>query len=859
MLFDDVDQLLANLNLNVCESVDVSPRSETRVATPGLIVEGRSRTALKGVIPDGQIWKHQALALDHLCAGRNMVISTGTASGKSLIFQLYALHRLFTEPDSKILALYPLRALANDQWNSWRRVANSAGLYDQVGRIDGSVRPISKRPGILENSRIVLMTPDVCQAWLLRTLGSPETNRFIGSLALLVLDEAHAYESVFGSNAAFLLRRLLAAKRQLSPGGRNSRQLQIIAATATINNPADHLNNLTGLDFSVVDESENSAPRSPRRILHVEGPEQGRDGEDAMAQFLAGICAMPERRRFISFADSRQGIERIVRDLNLEEVNPYRSGYEESDRSTIERSLRNGTLHGVVSTSALELGIDIADMDIGVNLGVPQSRKSFRQRLGRIGRTSPGVFVVMAPANAFTKFGESLSQYYESSVEPSYLYLGNRFVQFAHARCLRDEADSLSRNSTEILRGVNWPEGFSGVLGNAREGYSREFDAMAQIGGDSPHFNYPLRQLGDTNVEIQQGSGDFAQGIGNMSYQQAIREAYPGATYLHLGKAYKVNGWNSGFNKIVIHVANVPNAAPTRPVLRTSVTVDLSREGTIPGRLKNSSSGLLAEAQVQVNESVEGYSIGNTQNSYKDLQATNPRMRRKQRNFRTTGVIVQIEDDWFANPSVRREVADGLRDLLARDRSIAPQDIDSVSTNISLISGGASPARVTNAVVIYDSVYGGLRLTENLFDEFNQYVELLVTGAGLSRGNGIVSIETAESLAEWAEGLSDFDGLIHASALVEPPSDGNWMQVFKPGSLVGVFIAGNVVDREIVGLEYRDFFNSGSPVLYYSYYDPRNNGTSYTPGDGIQPIGHDWEWVWWNPDTGEYLELEPSE
>ena len=534
MLFDDIDQLLADLNLNVCESVDVPPRSETRVATPGVITQGRAGSALKGLTTDGQIWQHQALALDHLCAGRNMVISTGTASGKSLIFQLYALHRLFTEPDSKILALYPLRALANDQWNSWRRVANSAGLYDQVGRIDGSVLPISRRPEILDRSRIVLMTPDVCQAWLLRTLGSPETNRFIGSLALLVLDEAHAYESVFGSNAAFLLRRLLATKRQLSTGNTNSRRLQIIAATATINNPAEHLNNLTGLDFSVVDESENGAPRSPRKILHVEGPEFSRDGEAAMAQLLAGICALPERRRFISFTDSRQGVERIVRGLNNEYVKPYRSGYEETDRATIEQTLRNGTLHGVVSTSALELGIDIADMDIGINLAVPQSRKSFRQRLGRIGRTAPGVFVVVAPDNAFTKFGKSLAEYYDESVEPSHLYLGNRFVQFAHARCLRDEAESLTRNATEMLRGINWPEGFPEILGSAREGYSREFDAMAQIGGDAPHFNYPLRQLGDTDVEIQQGSGDFAQRLGNISYQQAIREAYPGATYLHL-------------------------------------------------------------------------------------------------------------------------------------------------------------------------------------------------------------------------------------------------------------------------------------------------------------------------------------
>ena len=243
--------------------------------------------------------------------------------------------------------------------------------------------------------------------------------------------------------------------------------------------------------------------------------------------------------------------------------------------------MRNGALHGVVSTSALELGIDIADMDIGINLGVPQSRKSYRQRLGRIGRVSPGVFLISAPANAFTKFGEGLAEYHEGSVEPSYLYLGNRFVQFAHARCLRDETDALGRSSAELPGGVNWPDGFSDILKVAGVGYPREFDAMAQIGGDSPHFNYPLRQLGETNVEIQQGQGGFEREIGDMAYHQAIREAYPGATYLHMGQPYKVNRWNQGFNKLSIRVTAARNAAPTRPVLRKSVTIDLSRQGLI--------------------------------------------------------------------------------------------------------------------------------------------------------------------------------------------------------------------------------------------------------------------------------------
>lgn len=863
-MLDAIDRVIADLGLNILETVEVPERPEIRVPVPKRIADGPAARVISDTIPGGQIWKHQAQALSDLSRGGNVVVSTGTASGKSLIFQTYALHLLLTDPGSKVLVFYPLRALTNDQLNSWRRLAETSGLgRDSVGRIYGGV-DLAEREPILERSRIVLMTPDVCQAWLMRTVGNATVKKFIESLSLLILDEAHVYESVLGSNAAFLLRRLMAAKRILSPRGTNARRLQIIAATATIDAPAQHLENLTGVQFKVVDESENGAPRSQRRILHIEGPDLGSDGEIAVANIASGICALEERHRFISFVDSRQGVERIVYRVNSPDiVKPYRSGYAHSDRIAIERSLNDGTLCGVVSTSALELGIDIADMEIGINLGVPQSRKSFRQRLGRVGRAMPGLFLVIAPANAFTRFGETLDSYYESSVEPSYLYLGNRFVQFAHARCLQDEMESLGRKPDDLPARIQWPQGFSEILKIARVGYPMEFQAMAQIGGDSPHFNYPLRQLGEFNVEIQQGrGGGFDKGLGEMAHHQAIREAYPGATYLHMGIPYKVNRWNRGFNKIAVQVSAAKNAAPTRPIPRRSVNIDVSRDGIIPGgRIKKNANGFLAEAQVQVYESVEGYMVGNTHHLYRELRAKDPNMSRKQRDFQTTGVVVKIEEDWFSIPSVRKEVAEGLRDLLARERSIAPQDIDCAHTNIALATDAGINRPITDVVVIYDSVYGGLRLTENLFDEFSRYIERLGLGAELSQGEGIVSVETSDNLSRWAQDLSDAEDFVYPQPVIEPPADGNWLLVFKPGSLVGVFQQGELRDREIIEPRYIESpLEPGKMVLYYSYQDPVNKGgTSFTPADAMRPVGQEWERVWWNPDTGEYRELEVSE
>ena len=857
-MLDAIDRVIADLGLNILETVEVPERPETRAAVPKRIADGPAARVISDTIPGGQIWKHQAQALSDLSRGGNVVVSTGTASGKSLIFQTYALHLLLTDPGSKVLVFYPLRALANDQLNSWQRLAKAAGLeQDSVGLIYGGV-PMAEGEQTLERSRIVLMTPDVCQARLMRTVSNPTVKKFIESLSLLILDEAHVYESVLGSNTAFLLRRLMAAKRILSPRGSNARRLQVIAATATIEAPAQHLENLTGVQFKVVDESENGAPRSRRTIRHVEGPESGQEGKEAIAAIIDKICEMAERHRFISFVDSRQGVEQITIDVDNPAVKPYRSGYERGDRAVIERALRDGTLHGVVSTSALELGIDIADMEIGINLGVPQSRKSLRQRLGRVGRAMPAVFLVVAPANAFTRFGETLASYYESSVEPSYLYLGNRFVQFAHARCLQDELEALGRNPGEAPGGVQWPEGFPAILSSARGGYPKEFDPIAQIGGDSPHINYPLRQLGELNVEIQHGKPGAGTKIGDMAYSQAIREAYPGATYLHSGSAYVVNSWRSGFNKLEVNVTKRKNAPPTRPILRKLVTIDLSRQGVIPGRFKKGDKGLLAEAQVQVNERVDGYSIGKTQHRYSE--STNPNMRRKQRDFRTTGVVVKIEEDWFSIPSVRKEVAEGLRDLLARERSIAPQDIDSAHTNIALATDAGINRPITDVVVIYDSVYGGLRLTENLFDEFNRYIKRFSQGAEQSKGDGIVSGETSDNLSQWAQGLADADGFLDFQPPA-PPADGNWLRVFKPGSLVGVFHHGELREREIIEPRYIESrFEPGKMELHYSYQDPVNKGgSSFTPEASTEPVGHDWGYVWWNPDTGEYRELDVSE
>ena len=571
---------------------------------------------------ENPLWSHQAEALNILAQGDNLVLSTGTASGKSLVFRCLAFHKALLDSAARILVFYPLKALAEDQLCGWREMAKSLGFPEEtIGRIDGSV-PVKDREFILQNARIVIMTPDVCHAWLMGNLASFAVREFVQSLSTLILDEAHTLEGVFGSNFAFLVRRLIAARNFLSRNGaQKTSPLQFVAATATIQNPAEHLKQLTGAKFSAITHEEDGAPQYERLVAHVACPE-GKESETAKS--VREILLRKGRDgSFITFVDSRKGVEILAKRaggtkdekdaLSTAEVLPYRAGFEADDRRAIERRLRDGTLRGVVSTSALELGIDIPSLRVGLNLGVPTTRKAYRQRLGRVGRRGPGVFVVIAPHNAFQMYGTLFRDYHDMSVEPSYLYLDNRFMQFAHARCLAVELESLGAPSTTPPRVFACLTRFRDVHKMARPGGNRppEFDDVAKIGGDTPHHGYPLRNVGEASFQITMCR--TSEKIGEVSHTQALRECYPGATYFHLLRAYKVAAWwTSGFNPSIRVTPTAPTRS-TKPKITTWVNAALTPDGILENHIVRGEHSFLAECEMQVTERVEGYTDGKNQ------------------------------------------------------------------------------------------------------------------------------------------------------------------------------------------------------------------------------------------------------
>jgi DEAD/DEAH box helicase domain-containing protein len=274
-VYEAFQNLITDGSLSIVEQVVIPSREVRRAPLPTPFKQGPLAAWLKDRSGgDFMLWNHQSEALTQLDLGSNVVVATGTASGKSLVFQVAAFHELMTGGGTTIV-LYPLKALLSDQAHRWRTMARELSLADDcIAEIHGQIHADTRMDAV-KSAKIILATPDAIHAWLMRQVSLPAIRNLLASLRFLVLDEAHSYDSVFGSNVAYLIRRFLAARRRICKDQNINRPLQIVAATATILDPADHLLSLTGWPFVAIDESADGSPAFGRVLLHIEGPSSG--------------------------------------------------------------------------------------------------------------------------------------------------------------------------------------------------------------------------------------------------------------------------------------------------------------------------------------------------------------------------------------------------------------------------------------------------------------------------------------------------------------------------------------------------------------------------------------------------------
>jgi DEAD/DEAH box helicase domain-containing protein len=486
-----------------------------------------------GLIGVTGLYEHQRRAFDLIGDGENVIVATGTASGKTLVYNLAFAAEAVGDQKRTALYLFPTKALARDQL---RQIRDLKLPQLRAAVYDGDT-PRDERPLIRRNANLVLSNPDMLHASVL-----PDHARwadFFLRLSLVVVDEAHVARGVFGSHVAHVLRRL---RRLVAHYGGEPR---FVLASATIGNPAELAESLVGLPFQAV--TEDHSPRGTRLFALLNPPvideESGarRSALTEAAQLVARMAA--EGVKAIGFTRSRRAAELLAefarRELDPElrpRVKAYRAGYLAEERRELERQLAHDELIAVASTNALELGVDIGSLDAAVLVGYPGTRASMWQQAGRAGRRSEGSLAVLVAQD------DPLDQYlvthpddlFDRPSEAAVIDPTNPHVLEPHLACAARE-HPLSEEEAATF----WPGSADALerLG-ARGELVRRRDRWHERGREAPHRRVNLRSAGGhTFAIVIEETGEL---LGTVDESRAYSQVHPGAIYLHQGEQFEV-------------------------------------------------------------------------------------------------------------------------------------------------------------------------------------------------------------------------------------------------------------------------------------------------------------------------------
>jgi len=682
-------------------------RSRAREPLPVSVPEELGPTVRDALDKTGlhYLYSHQAAALQAAFDGPTM-ITTGTASGKSLCFQLPTLEVLTSDRTARALYLYPTKSLAQDQ----ARALHAFGLHKQIrpAIYDGDT-PRSERAAIRKRSNLILTNPDMLHVGIL-----PHHERWddlLANLAFVVVDEAHVYRGVFGSHVANVLRRLrrLAAIHGTAP--------RFILASATIANPLDLAQRLTGLEgFELIDA--DGAPKAERRIAMWNPPlldeNLGLRGSalSEAAELFSELIASGART--ICFMKSRKGVELILRhardrldDELADRVAPYRAGYTPAQRQEIQRKLTTGELLGVVATDALELGIDIGELDAAICVTFPGTVASLRQMWGRAGRRGRGLAVYIAGEDALDQFFcRHPDEFLDRAVEAAIIDPENPEIYAEHLLCAAHEAP-LSEEDEPFL-GPDW-RSYAEELTAAGFLRERATGFVPMRADDYPAARVALRSASaDSFLLIDASSGEV---LGMVEAARAYATIHEGAVYLHLGRSYVVRELDLASRRAVLD-----------PFDGNYFTQAKSESMTIIERLheQRATHGVtLSFGEIVYSETVVGYQRKGLQDhEVIDFNALDlPTV-----EFPTRALWYELDELIDAQPFGAEHLLGALHALEHGQIAVLPLiamcdrwDIGGLSTNLHPQTGGPT-------IFIYDGHPGGVGITRRGYDQFERLV-----------------------------------------------------------------------------------------------------------------------------------------
>lgn len=506
-----------------------------------------------------ELYVHQALAYDAALGGEDLVIVTGTNSGKTLCYNLPTLNSLLSEPDVRALYLFPTKALAQDQLG---KLQDLAPLDVRIGCYDGDT-PQSQRGVIRRSAQVILTNPDMLHVGI---LPNHETwAKFLKTLRVVVIDEMHVYRGVFGSHVGNVVRRLL----RLCEWHKN--RPQVIGCSATIGNPTELFRKLTGRTATLIDD--DGSPKSKRTFVFWNPPpldEKSRASANATtSQIVASL--VESGAKTLTFCRSRISTELVLRQTRhrLEKqgdpdwVESYRGGYTPKERRQIEKALFKGSLRGLIATNAMELGVDVGDLDAVVMNGYPGTVASFWQQAGRAGRgTRAGLAILVAHDDPLEQFLlREPSMLLRASVESAALNPSNPTILAQQLRCAAHERPlSVSELSN---------------FGENAVDVAEALDASGELKYQGGSFYYPAYEPPAPQVSIRSAGGGAVtlmlngEPLGSMERWRALQHAHPGAVYLHRGQSYFVESLDLDVG--VAHVREEQVPYYTQPIHQSTV------------------------------------------------------------------------------------------------------------------------------------------------------------------------------------------------------------------------------------------------------------------------------------------------
>ncbi len=723
---------------------EYDPTSAEYAPFPAKLPEGlRAALRRKGI---ESLYAHQARAFDAVMNRRHLVVSTPTASGKSMCFHLPVLSALVENPRARALYLYPTKALARDQEASLRTLMKDAGVFEAgVGGAvvyDGDT-PGDARRAARERSGIVLTNPDMLHSGILPHHAAWAAT--FQQLKYVVIDELHTYRGVFGSHLANVIRRLRRVCRF------HGSDPIFIGATATIGNPREHTARIIGErpeDVELIDQS--GAPRGSRRVLIYNPPvvnaELGIRGSCPKRAVRFAADLLGARVPTILFGGSRNGVETMLKylreataDAGLPEgsVMGYRGGYLADTRRKIEEGLRNGTILGVVATNALELGVDIGELDAVVCAGYPGSIAATWQRFGRAGRRgAPSVAVLVASSAALDQYLARDPQYLLGApVEEARIDPNNVEILVQHIKCAAFEApfedgDAYGDLGPDATRdALRWLVE-NGVVHEV-PGPKTRWHWTADV---YPATHVPLRSVSWDNVVIvEQRAETDDKTLAELDWRAAQTMLHEQAIYQHDGRQYQVERFDFENHKAFIRLVEPDYYTEAMTYAKVAVLEEAGvRELAVP----------VKHGEVQVVEKVVGYKkikFHTHENvGYGDVRLPDLEMH-------TTSCWVTIPESLvlaLAEEGIgRAALIDALRGVgraLETVSTIAlmcdPRDI-AMSVEDKSTADDASTFAPT--LHLYDAYPGGIGLSPRIFEQYPVLLgraRALIAGCGCDAG-----------------------------------------------------------------------------------------------------------------------------